>query len=342
MAAIHSAQGLGDYISALKYQQCAIQGSELDSQIAISTTGSINNVTITQPATAATLTIANNKTFTASNTLTLAGTDGTTMTFPSTSATIARTDAGNTFTGHQTIEGVTSTGATGTGNLVFATSPSLTTPTLGVATATSVNKMAITAPATSSTLAVADGKTATFSNTLTFAGTDGQTMTFPASSDTVAGLGTVQTFTAGQTINAAAGLSMNNQAAGTGNALNRFTVTLNATSVTGMNASPVTLITGTASKTIQIIGHVLVRYTKGSADFGGGGAVVIQYHTGTKAATGTVAAGQFTSGSTENVVVPVAATSITAGDNLEITNGTGAFTGGSGSTITVTFDYTVN
>lgn len=69
------------------------------------------------------------------NTLTLAGTDSTTMTFPATSATIARTDAANTFTGHQTIEGVTSTGATGTGNLVFASSPALTTPALGTPSA---------------------------------------------------------------------------------------------------------------------------------------------------------------------------------------------------------------
>jgi hypothetical protein len=39
------------------------------------------------------------KSLTLNNTLTLAGTDSTTMTFPSTSATIARTDAGQTFTG---------------------------------------------------------------------------------------------------------------------------------------------------------------------------------------------------------------------------------------------------
>jgi hypothetical protein len=64
-------------------------------------------------------------------------------------------------------------------------SPTLTTPTIGVATATSINKMAITAPATSSTLAVADGKTLTASNTLTLAGTDATTMTFPSASATV-------------------------------------------------------------------------------------------------------------------------------------------------------------
>lgn len=67
---------------------------------------------------------------------------------------------------------------TGSGSYVRATSPTLVTPTLGVATATSVNKMAITAPATSSTLAVADGKTATISNTLTFTGTDSSSVAF--------------------------------------------------------------------------------------------------------------------------------------------------------------------
>lgn len=53
-------------------------------------------------------------------------------------------------------------------------------PVLGAATATSINKMAITAPATSSTLAVADGKTATISNTLTFTGTDSSSVAFGA------------------------------------------------------------------------------------------------------------------------------------------------------------------
>ena len=50
---------------------------------------------------------------------------------------------------------------TGSGALVFAESPTLVTPTLGVATATSINKVAITAPATSATLTISDGVTAT-------------------------------------------------------------------------------------------------------------------------------------------------------------------------------------
>jgi hypothetical protein len=48
---------------------------------------------------------------------------------------------------------------TGTGDVVLATGPTLVTPTLGVATATSINKVAITAPATSATITVIDGST---------------------------------------------------------------------------------------------------------------------------------------------------------------------------------------
>lgn len=65
---------------------------------------------------------------------------------------------------------------TGTGVVVLANSPTLTTPALGVASVTSVNKVAITAPATSATLTIADGKTLTASNTLTLTGTDGSTL----------------------------------------------------------------------------------------------------------------------------------------------------------------------
>lgn len=68
------------------------------------------------------------------------------------------------------------TAATGTGSPVLATSPTLVTPTIGVATATSINKVAITAPATSATLTVADGKTLTISNSLTLTATDGSTL----------------------------------------------------------------------------------------------------------------------------------------------------------------------
>jgi hypothetical protein len=66
-----------------------------------------------------------------SSTVTFAGpTAPRIITVPDAAFTAARTDAANTFTGHQTIEGVTSTGATGTNLLVFGTSPTIVTPTI--------------------------------------------------------------------------------------------------------------------------------------------------------------------------------------------------------------------
>lgn len=67
---------------------------------------------------------------------------------------------------------------TGTGSLVFANSATLTTPSIGTATATSINKVIITAPATSATLTIANGKTLTDNNTLTFTGTDSSSIAF--------------------------------------------------------------------------------------------------------------------------------------------------------------------
>ena len=113
--------------------------------LGVASATSINKVAITAPATGSTLTIANGKTFTVNNSITIAGADGITETTPATSFTAARTDAANTFTGHQTIEGVTATGATGTGNMVYATSPTLTTPVIGAATGTSLSLSGLTA-----------------------------------------------------------------------------------------------------------------------------------------------------------------------------------------------------
>jgi len=83
------------------------------------------------------------------------------------------------------------TGATTNGTFV-----TLTTPVLGVASATSINKVAFTAPATGSTLTIADGKTLTASNTLTFTGTDASSIAF-GSGGTVAYVGLANSWTAG-------------------------------------------------------------------------------------------------------------------------------------------------
>ena len=96
------------------------------------------------------------------------------------------------------VNGTSLTAVTGTGAVVLATSPTLVTPILGVASATSINKVAITAPATGSTLTIADGKTLTASNTLTFTGTDGSSIAFGAGG-TIAYLGSNNAFTGANT-----------------------------------------------------------------------------------------------------------------------------------------------
>lgn len=78
---------------------------------------------------------------------------------------------------------------TGTGALVFANTPTLVTPVLGVATATSVNKVTVTAPTTSATLTIADGATLTASATATVSGTNTGDQTITLTGD-VTGSGT--------------------------------------------------------------------------------------------------------------------------------------------------------
>ena len=85
---------------------------------------------------------------------------------------------------------------TGSGALVFGTSPTLVTPTLGVATATSVNKVTITAPTTNATLTIADGASlitsGAYSTTITSTATT--TVTLPVTG-TLATLNQTETFT---------------------------------------------------------------------------------------------------------------------------------------------------
>ncbi len=74
-------------------------------------TGAVNGITITASA-GSTLTMQAGKTVATNGSITLTGTDSQTYTFPTTSATIARTDAANTFTGTQTVGALVATGIT--------------------------------------------------------------------------------------------------------------------------------------------------------------------------------------------------------------------------------------
>lgn len=72
---------------------------------------------------------------------------------------------------------------TGSGSLVFANTPTLVTPVLGAATATTVNKVTLTQPATGSTLTIADGATLTASATATVSGTNTGDVTLSGTPD---------------------------------------------------------------------------------------------------------------------------------------------------------------
>ncbi len=122
-----NAKGTGDIAIA----NVSTGGVSISNALTLSST--VNKITLTPPATGATLTII----------------DGTTVTGPAATGTLVTktsTDtltnktydtagAGNSFS----INGVAATANTGTGSVVRATSPTLVTPALGAATATTIN-----------------------------------------------------------------------------------------------------------------------------------------------------------------------------------------------------------
>lgn len=110
----------------------------------LSASGAINKITLTQPATSATITIVDGKTLKVDNTLELAGTDSTKMTFPGTSDTVVTLAATQTLTnktltspivGTQT-DGDNSTKAASTAYVAAAITPAITKLTSGSGTYT--------------------------------------------------------------------------------------------------------------------------------------------------------------------------------------------------------------
>ena|ERR1700685_3425454 len=122
----------------------------------------------------------------------------------------------------------------------------------------------------------------------------------------------------------------------------KFHIQLTSAQIVAMNGTAVPLVSGPgAGSFLCLTSPVHIRNTFGTSATGGGGPVVIQWHGGTVAATTTMAASQvnLSSGSNENVLIPVAATpqnstgtTTTDAGALEITCGTGTFTKTSSTT----------
>jgi hypothetical protein len=119
------------------------------------------------------------------NSITYSGTDGTTMTFPTTTATIARTDAAQTFTGSQTFSQVLTTN-----NAIAAVANAATVP-ITSAISTVTNNSAATLTITLTTASAIDGQMVTVrvldfsgvAQTITWVNTENSSVAAPTTSN---------------------------------------------------------------------------------------------------------------------------------------------------------------
>jgi len=151
------------------------------------------------------------------------------------------------------------TDESGSSTVAFTTSPTFVTPTIGAATATSVNKVTVTAPATGSTLTLVEGSTlatsGAFSTTLT--ATAATNVTLPTTG-TLATLDGTETLTnktlTTPTLNSAV-VDNNNAVSAAGSTqagATALTVDYNVVTTVGASAG-VKLPTGTAGRRIVIV-----------------------------------------------------------------------------------------
>jgi len=138
----------------------------------------------------ATLTLGASRTVTINNSLTFNGTNGTTMTFPATSATIARTDAAQTFTGVQTMTspviGTPQLNGTPTGTGV-STGTNGSTLVLRTSGGVVVGQNLVNSVATIATAAGTTTLTLNSAGIQVFTGTTTQTVTLPVTTTLVTG-----------------------------------------------------------------------------------------------------------------------------------------------------------
>jgi len=249
--------------------------------LGVATATSLNGLTITSST--GTFTLANSKTLTVNNTLTLAGTDGSSVAFGSggTVAYAANNLSVFAATMSAQLAGIISD-ETGSGAAVFANSPTLVTPVLGVATATSLNGLTITS--STGTLTVANGKTLTASNTLTFTGTDSSSVNFGSGGTVAYAANNLSVFASTTSAQLAGVLS---DETGTGAAVFANTPTL------------VTPVIGAATGTsLAVTGAVTSSGTAGIGYAAGAGGTVTQATSRTTGVTLSKVTGQITTNTT--------------------------------------------
>lgn len=235
--------------------------------VTLASTQTLTNKTLTTPIIS---TISNTGTITLPTaTDTLIG-KATTDTL--TNKTFDTAGTGNVFK----INGTTINANTGSGSNVLATSPTLVTPVLGVATATSINGLTITS--STGVLTITNLKTLAASNTLTLAGTDGTTITFQGT-DTYVGRGTTDTLT-NKTLTSPV-LTTPTLGVASATTINKVTITTPASGSTltiadgkTLTSSATLTLAGTDGKTLTLSNTLTFTGTDASSvAFGTGGTV---------------------------------------------------------------------